>query len=133
VILALNHSFIVAQQVLQLLYTSDISKFILSLIYFSERTIETTNSVLALVKNLQTTYLFVDCLHEFTESLEVQFEFVYEFFAILIKWRVKKFISYNLNVMRNSIFCFCWYGLVRSKLSFKSLCENIMLKLNDVK
>ena len=55
-----------------------------------------------------------------------------QLFAVLVKRGIKKFISDDLDVVSDSVFSFCCYGLMRSKLCFEPLGEDIVFQLNDV-
>ena len=53
-----------------------------------------------------------------------------QFFSILVKCRIKEFLSYQLNLVSDLLFTF--RSFMSSKLSFVPLGINVMLKLNDI-
>ena len=53
-----------------------------------------------------------------------------QFFSILVKCRIKEFLSYQLNLVNDLIFTF--RSFMSSKFSFVPLGINVMLKLNDI-
>ena len=53
-----------------------------------------------------------------------------QFFSILVKCRIKEFLSYQLNLVSDLLFTF--WSFMSSKLSFVPLGINVMLQLNDI-
>lgn len=96
-VLALAKCLIVTQQMSQLLHTSDLRILVLGFVNLIERIQDT--SIILLVKDRHLIDLFVYRLHELAESLEVQFELLDQFFAILVKCSIEKFISNQLDLV----------------------------------
>ena len=53
-----------------------------------------------------------------------------QFFSILVKCRIKEFLSYQLNLVNDLIFTFRIF--MSSKFSFVPLGINVMFQLNDI-
>lgn len=90
VILTLNQSFVVPQEVLQLLHTRDVRILVASLVHIVRAPVS--------VEQLERPDFLVDRLHEVFESAEVGLKLLDQVLAILVESSVEQLIADGLNL-----------------------------------
>ena len=128
-ILTFNQGLVVPKNMFKLLHRCYFRIFIFG--FVQVWLVAQKTSFIFLIENLHLSYFFVNRLHILSESLEILFKFLNQFFTTFIKRSVEQLITYYLNLMLNLIFCF--RGFVLSKLSSKPLSINVVLELNNLK
>lgn len=121
-VLPLNQSFIISQQMFKLHHRCNLWVLIFTLVNFIV-SIEDT-SVIFSVENLQLIDLFVNTKHKFTQALEVDFEFLDYVFSILVESSVEQFFPNRFNLMTDFFLSF-WFWM--SEFRFKPLCVDVVL------